>query len=302
MAVFLCPAPCPVRCHVRSLLDGGDDDDDDVAFCRRGIHDTNCLTQRNILPHDAFSFRFIYYIMSFPFHRIAHIIALDQQLNSYAMELIGVYLLLCIVVVVSFFVLPWVDWHQCETLQGCRLYCRCFSRCWSCGCCGRPCCGRRRNESSGDRGVEAIGTGTEAAAAQISAETTSASTQSASASLDHIVISVKPSTDKVDAKLSPSPSYSEFAPPPYEDLANAMVNGDQHAAATMHNAKNASGTSHGLLSTLTASTASRASRAMMAIWGTPKNAAATTNNVNNHHVTTTPTTTTSGGDVVVSIE
>lgn len=213
--------------------------------------------------------------MSFPFHRIDHIIALDQQLNSYAMELIAVYLLLCLVVVISFFVIPWVDWRQCETLQGFRSYCRCCS-CWCCRC-RQPCCARIDDggvTNSADAG-QTVGAGIEESRG-MGSESSASPTQSSgialsAASLDHIVICIKPTADIVDAKLSPAPSYSEFAPPCYEEVEISMPK-----STTIDNDSNCSSTAtqSRMPSNHFGSTASRASRAMRAIFvaaGRPKN-------------------------------
>lgn len=141
--------------------------------------------------------------MSFPFQRIAHI-TLDHQHSSYAMDLIAVYLLLCLVIIVSFFVIPWVDWQRCETLNS---YC-----CRVCCCC---CMG------SGING----GGGGGASLTAVTTTTCNGDTANGSTPLD-IVISVKPAAGKSDAKLSPTPSYSEFAPPDYDEVATTTAAGN----------------------------------------------------------------------------
>lgn len=164
--------------------------------------------------------------MSFPFQRIAHI-TLDQRYSSYAMELIAVYLLLCLVIIVAFFVIPWVDWQQCESLNSycCRICCG--------GGGGSPTAVTARRSGDGDGSVNGA------------------------TPLD-IVISVKPVAGKMDAKLSPTPSYSAFAPPDYDEV--AATTATMQAALTSATATTTA-TSNG-----TGRMQSRPSRTLMAIF------------------------------------
>lgn len=125
------------------------------------------------------------------------------------MELIVVYLLLCLVIIVSFFVIPWVNWQRCEPLNRCSDYCCC---CWDRADID-PSIMSPQQQRRSQLGVRPP---------------------------NDTVISVKPTAGQPDVKLSPTPSYSQFAPPDYDEVVATMTVKPPATIMTENSTRNAS--------------------------------------------------------------